>query len=242
MERSFGKKNNNKYDFQCRASLAVTGISPPRQTPRQHPDNLIICMTLAMRPGWGLGGEEDGRGFAELQPPKKGAAAPCNRPEPHSSAVEVRAEGGAAGPAALWGRRAGAVPEAGPGAARIFILACAATRRRAVAARRGTAERGNDVNLLFTFQPRMTEQGERRINQPPGDPPGGKKNTPRRGRGKHMDPGPRCIIRPARSCAPLPPPVGVGMGGTRGGTERARRRLQRSGASVPGCCIPTGGQ
>lgn len=53
--------------------------------------------------------------------------------------------------------------------------------------RRGTAERGNDVNLLFTFQPRMTEQGERRINQPPGDPPGGKntgaRRRPRRGRG-----------------------------------------------------------
>lgn len=67
VERSFrgNKKNqnhdNNKYDFRCRASLAVTGISPPRQTPRQHPDNLIICMTLAMRPRWGLGGE-GGRG------------------------------------------------------------------------------------------------------------------------------------------------------------------------------------
>lgn len=180
-------------------------------------------------------------GFADLQPPPTNAAAPCNRPDPHSSAVEVRAEVGGApapGPAVLGGGGQERSRGLGPVRRGFFFFACAATRRRAVAARRGTAERGNDVNLLFTFQPRMTEQGERRINQPPGDPPGGKKNTPRRGRGKHMEPGPRCIIRPARSCALLPPPVGVG----RGGTERARRRLQRSGVSVPGCCIPTGGQ
>lgn len=60
---------------------------------------------------------------------------------------------------------------AGPGGWR-----CAATRGGAVAAAaRGPAERGNDVSLLFTFQRRVTAQRERRINQPPGDPPGAKK-------------------------------------------------------------------
>lgn len=54
----------------------------------------------------GVGRGRGGGGFAELQPPPTNAAAPCNGPEPPSSAVEVRAEVGGApapGPAVLGG-------------------------------------------------------------------------------------------------------------------------------------------
>lgn len=189
------KTSNNKYDFWGRLSLAVTVMSPPRQTPRQHPDNLIICMTLAMRRG---DGERGGGGEGGRKPPKAS----------RRSRASGRAPGGGAG--------------AGPGGWR-----CAATRGGAVAAAaRGPAERGNDVSLLFTFQRRVTAQRERRINQPPGDPPGAK-NRSRAGEGKHMEP--RCIIRPEWG--------GHGRdAGTRVG--RARWRLKSRGAAARGCRAP----
>lgn len=105
--------------------------------------------------------------------------------------------GRAAGPS-RWRRGCGGRRGLGRGG-----LRCAATRGGAVAAR-GPAERGNDVNLLFTFQRRVTAQRERRINQPPGDPPGAKKPEPGGGGEAHG------------AALHHPPGGGGDTGGTRG--------------------------